>query len=182
MIFGYVLFAYSNDKSMFKDLILNKCDKYSDIYTINRVSPSFKLKTQKPISTTHDHFTIVSEDFKNFCLNENYTGLEFVNLPSAPGFYWFKIHNTILLNPEDKGIRFINFNSDCNGYEEIIGATPAYLKIEEKISDGFFRSDICFGSYETKTPLKIIGIETMEKLKKKGFKGIYGSEIKPIYE
>jgi len=182
MTFGYVIFSYDNKNSMYRNLKLSECDKYSDNYTINRIDPNIKIRTKKDISTTYDNFTIVSKQFKEFCEDRRYKGLEFVVLPSSPGFYWLKIHNIIELDPEDKGIRFINYNEKCKGYEEIIGATPVYLKKKEIISDGFFRSDLCFGSFQNKSPIKIIGIETMEKIKKAGFKGIDGSEIKDNYD
>jgi hypothetical protein len=182
MLFGYLIFSSDNKFHMNGNINLNECDRYSDTYTINRFDPNVKIKTKKNISCTYDNFTIVSEQFKLFCENGEYEGLEFVILPNSPGYYWFKIQTVIELDPEDRGIRFINYNEQCKGYEEIIGATPAYLKDKKLIPDGFFRSDICFGSFQNKFPLNIIGIETMKKIKAAGFKGIDFSEIKDKYD
>ncbi|TFF33956.1 hypothetical protein [Mucilaginibacter psychrotolerans] len=172
---------------MYRNLTLNECDKYSDIYTINRIDPEIKIKTKKPISSTYDNFTIVSDQFKAFCEQEGYEGLEFVTLPKSPGLYWLKIHNVIELDKKGRrigaiGIEFINYNEQCKGYEEVIGASPVFLKIKELIPDGFFRTDLCFGSFANKFPPILIGIETMKKIKSAGFKGIDASEIKDKYD
>jgi len=187
MVLGYIIFSYDNKYSMYRNLMLNECDKYSDIYTINRIDPEIKIKTKKPISSTYDNFTIVSDQFKEFCEQEGYEGLEFVTLPKSPGLYWFKIHNVIELDRNGhrigfSGIEFINDNEKCKGYESVIGASPVFLKIKELIPDGFFRSDLCFGGYSAKTPAQLIGIETMKKIKSAGIKGIDASEIKDKYD
>jgi hypothetical protein len=182
MLLGYVIFSYGNKLSMYRNIKLNECDRYSDTYTINRIDPNFKIKTNKHITSTYDNFTIVSEQFKTFCESEKYDGLEFMILPKSPGFYWFKIHNIIKFDAEAYGTRFINYNKQCDGYEEIIGATPACLKVKELIPDGFFRTDICFGSFANKFPLKIVGIKTQQKIKGAGFKGIDWDEVMDKYD
>jgi len=167
---------------MYRNLKLSACDRCRDIYTINKVDPTIKIKTNKPISSTYDNFTIVSDEFKVFCENEGYEGLEFVGLQNSPGIYWFKMHNEIEFDQNVPGLRFINYSEECKGYEEVIGANPVYLKKQELIPDGFFRTDLCFGSFESKFPLMIIGIETLKKIKAAGFKGLDTSEIKDKYD
>jgi len=186
MVLGYVIFSFYNKNRMYRNLKLKECDRYSDIYTIDRTDTEINIKTKKHISCTYDLFTIVSDQFKSFCEQQGYEGLEFVTLPKSPGLYWFKIHNVIEL--DEKGhkigfsaIRFINYSEQFNGYEEVIGATPAFLKVKKLIPDGFFRSDLCFGSFAAKAPLQIIGVETMKKLKAAGFKGMDTSEIMDKY-
>lgn len=169
MLLGYNLIIYDNKFSMYRNLKLDQCERYKNIYEINKIDPSIKIKTRKYISCTYDNFTIVSKKFKKFCEGEKYEGLEFVLLPNSQGFYWFKIYNTLEIDTEDKGIRFINYDEECEGYEEIIGPFPVHLRVKELISDGFFRSNLCFGSFESKSPLELIGIETKKKLKGAGF-------------
>lgn len=182
MLLGYALIIYDNKYSMYRNLKLAKCAKYSDNYSINLIDPSIKIRTKKHISSTYDNFTIVSDQFKAFCEHEKYAGLEFVVLPNSPGFYWFKIQNIIEFDSEAYGTRFINYNEQCQGYEEIIGADPACLKVKELIPDGFFRTDLYFGSFATKTPLEMVGIETRQKLIAAGFKGIDFNEIFDKYD
>jgi len=182
MILGYNIYSYYNKHSMYRNLKLSECDKYSDIYSINKIDPGIKIRTKKPISSTYDSFTIVSNQFKEFCNNEGYEGLEFIVLPNSPGLYWFKMQNVIQYDSESYGLRFINYNEQCQGYEEVIGADPVYLRTKEPIPDGFFRTDLCFGSFATKSPLTLIGIDTMKKIKSAGIKGIDAREIKDKYD
>ncbi|MES2112738.1 MAG: hypothetical protein V4577_28560 [Bacteroidota bacterium] len=167
---------------MYKNLKLNECDKYRNTYAINKIDPAIRIKTKKDFSSTYDNLTIVTEQVKSFCANEGYEGLEFMELPNSPGFYWFKIHNIIEFDAEAYGTRFINYSRQCEGYEEIIGATPACLKVKKEICDGFYRTDISFGSFATKAPLEIIGTKTKEKLTAAGFKGIDYIEIYDKYD
>ena len=143
MVLGYVISPFDNKYSMYRNFKLNECDKYSNNYIINRIDPEITIKTKKHFSSTYDNFTIVSEPVKEFCEQETFKGLEFVTLPNSPGFYWLKIHNVIELDKNGhrtgfSGIRFINYNEKCNGYESIIGGTPTFLKVKELIRMGFF--------------------------------------------
>lgn len=78
--------------------------------------------------------------------------------------------------------KFINYSSNCHGYEEIIGATPVCLKDKTVLPDSFFRTDICFGSFAGKSPLYLIGEATRRKLVAAGFKEIFFEKILDKYE
>lgn len=182
MLLGYTLNIQDNDHYMFTNIVLNPCSTYSNIYDLNIIDPNFKFKKKKNISSTYDSFTIVSEKFKSFCKTEKYTGLEFVELPKSPGFYWFKIHNVIEYDIEARKTQFLNYSEECKGYESIIGANPACLKRRVSLSDGFYRSDIFFGSYAGKHPLEMVGEPTKQKLKTAGFKEIYFEKILDEYQ
>jgi len=75
MVLGHVIFSFDNKYSMYRNLKLNECDRYSDIYTINKIDPEIKIKTKKHISCTYDNFTIASDQFKAFCV---FTGLKYI--------------------------------------------------------------------------------------------------------
>ena len=181
-LLGYTLCGSNNGYNMFKNITLDECSKYSNIYAINRIDPAFKFKKRKNYSTTYDGFTIVSERFKQFCIDEKYTGLEFIKLPSSLGFYWFKIENVIEYDSEARKTRFIGYNKSCDGYEEIIGANPACLKNNIILNDSFFRSNIFFSSDANKRPLEMVGESTMQKLKAAGFKEIFFEKILDEYQ
>ena len=183
MVLGYVIIDPDNEDYMFENIAQNKCADFSNIYDLNQVSSSFQFKKKKyNISSTYEGFKIVSEKFKQFCEKEKYRGLEFVVLPKSHGFYWFKINNIVEYDVDARKTQFINYNKECNGYEEIIGATPACLKNKTPLQDAFFRTDICFGSFAGKSPLEIVGEMTMKKLKAAGFKEIYFEEILDEYD
>ncbi|ANI90691.1 hypothetical protein A9P82_08520 [Arachidicoccus ginsenosidimutans] len=168
---------------MLDDVVLNQCSKYSNIYELNAINPTYSNKKRKVnVSCTYDGFTIVSDVFKAFCEAEEYSGLEFITLPNSPGFYWFKINNVVEYDTVRRETRFINYSEECQGYEEIIGATPVCLKCNIPLANGFFRSDVCFGSYAGKSPIEMVGIETKQKLSAAGFKEIFFKEILDKYD
>ena len=183
MILGYTLIEPDLKCDMLADLQLDACARYSNIYDLNIIDPNFKVKGKKyNISGTYDGFTIVSELFKKFCETEKYKGLEFLSLPNLPNFYWFKVFNVVEFDINARGTEFLNYNKICKGYEEIIGATPLCLKNKIPLSDGFYRTDICFGSFEGKSPVYLVGDVTMKKLKIAGFKEIFFEEILDKYD
>lgn len=181
MILGYVMIPSDNKYNMYNGIILEKCANYMDIYSLNILNPTLQIKTKKNISYTYDGFIIVSESFKQFCDKEKYIGLEFIQLPKSHNFYWFKINNITLYDTEARETEFINYNEECNGYEEIIGSTPVCLKDKKPLHDGFYRTNICFGSHATKSPLYLVGEPTRMKLQEAGFMEIHFQKILDKY-
>jgi hypothetical protein len=188
MILGYSIAGHDNDYSMYQHLKLDDCARYKDVYTINRIDAALvftnlkvEFSSSDDYSSTYDGFTIVSEKFKTFCEGEGYVGLEFVALAGG-NYYWFKVHTVVEYDATGRGTRFINFDKDCDGFEEIIGANPVYLKDKRILADGFYRTDLCFGSYAGKSPLFLIGPGTKEKLEQAGFESIVFEEILSEYE
>jgi hypothetical protein len=183
MILGYVISVPDIKTTMFANVKLAECARFSNIYDLNLFDVNFRMRNKTyGISSTYDGFVIVSEKFKRFCETESYLGLEFINLPNAPGFYWFKTNNILEFDSNERETRFIDYNDDCKGYEEIIGATPACLKSKFPIGNNFFRTDICFGSSAGKSPLYLTGEVTKKKLEEVGFKEIYFEEVLDNYK
>lgn len=183
MILGYSIEETDLKCNMLEGMQLTACAKYSNIYDLNIVNPNFKIKNKKGnVGCTYDGFSIVSELFKQFCEKEKYNGLEFYSLPSTPGYYWFKIHNAVEFDAVARETQFLNYNEPCKGYEEIIGATPVCLKNKTPLTDGFFRTDIFFGSFAGKSPVYLVGDVTMSKLKAAGFKEISFEKILDRYD
>lgn len=182
MILGYLISPCEEDYYMFEGLTLGNCANYSDIYHINKINPDLAIKSKKNLFYIYEGFIIISERFKEFCERERYRGIEFIYLPGSPEFYWLKVNNIIEYDTDRRGTEFLNYNEECKGYEEIIGASPACLKNNSPLPDGIFRSDICFGSYAAKSPLYYVGAETKNKLKEAGFKEIYLEKILDKYK
>ena len=118
MILGYVVTVPDVECDMLENLQLEECAKYSNIYDLNLIDSKFKMKGKKyNVACTYDGFIIVSEKFKQFCEREGYAGLEFIVLPNASGFYWFKVDNILEYDVKLRETEFINYNSDCKGFE-----------------------------------------------------------------
>jgi len=101
-----------------------------------------------------------------------------VDVSDGGQFFWLKIHAIVEFDAAARGTRFLNYNEACDGYEEIIGATPVYVKEGKPLADGFYRTDLCFGSFAGKTPMYLVGEETKRKLEAVGFDDIDYEEIK----
>lgn len=127
---------------------------------------------------TYDHYFIVSKKFKDFCELNKYENLKFVQLNCSKYFFIF-IKNIFRLDYDRRKTRFINYRECCGSYDEIIGANPAFNKEDYPLtSDDFiFRSEYRFASYAFKNYDIIIGLETMQKLKKAQMKGLYYDDI-----
>lgn len=167
---------------MFDDDKLPPCAIYKSVYDWG-INPNFKMKRiKKNIFNTWEGYMIVSEKFKNFCDNEGYNGLEFVPFPLMSQIYWFKVNNIVEYDTKARGTEFLGYSEECDSYAEVIGAIPACLKEKKLLTDGFFRSDVFFGSYNGKDPLIMIGEATKIKLKTAGFKEIYFEKILDKYE
>lgn len=58
--------------------------------------------------------------------------------------------------------------------------SPGYVNdIDTELEKGFYRTDLLFGSGNSKHPLIIVDRETQVKLKREKMKGIY---LEPVYD
>ena len=63
-------------------------------------------------------------------------------------------------------------------YNEIGGAAPFLKNLNEPLKDGFFRSDILFGSGNERSPLIFVGEDTYKKIKRDKLKGFVFERIR----
>lgn len=138
----------------------------------NYVHPKFRAKKRTwDISSTYDGYCIVSSRFRQFCEQQGWRGMQFVTLPSDNDFFVLRISKTLTFDAERRETRFEDPCPTCKSYFNVIGANPAYLHgIKSPIKEGFFRSDLEFGSGHEQHPLILIGVETAKKLKDQGFR------------
>ncbi len=114
--------------------------------------------------------TIVSLKFKEFCIRENYKNLIFKELPQSPKFYQFYINDNKLEYDADVKENFCN---KCGLHESIVRPIPSCISsYDEPLSDGFYQSNLWFGSGNEKSPIIIVAPITLEKLKREGFKNM----------
>ena len=182
MILGYVVTGPDNDSYMLDSIKLSEtevCPACGLLLNFEYHNPDLKLRRSTfDLSHCYDLGTIVSLRFKEFCTRHNYTGIRFSAFHASQNYYQFFIDNVIELNGVKREVQFIKKCKQCHRYKEVIGATPAFLKNEEHIPDGFFASDLLFGSNNSKNPLIIVGAETREKLQTERIKGLW---FEPIY-
>ena len=192
---GFTLDGHYNGTYMYEptDVALTKClhcgyrlDFFitNPNYTLKKTSKSLHIgkavSGQADLSATYDGQTIVSRQFRDFCLQQGYKGMQFVDFPKDPEYFHLIVMPEVAFDPVRRGTRFEDFCSVCGNYGSVIGANPAYLQVVEPLKDGFYRSDILFGSADNKNPLIIVGIDTKSKLRIAKLKGLvfgpaYGS-------
>ena len=145
----------------------------------NRLSdipnPLFRLRKKKgDVFGTYDMYQIVSSKFKMFCEEQGYPNLSFLELESSKGFYIFNPNEIYRLDYHRRKVQFLNKRECCGSYDEIQGQI-AYKEKGWIFQDTDFirRTEYSFGSYRSKCPMIIVGLETAAKMKQYGISGIY---------
>jgi len=184
-VLGYSVSGPDNDSYMNVDEYeVNICDCLD--FVRNRhlhLNPDFKLtKKGYDISYTYDSYLIVSDRFKQFCADNPYAGVSFFPIPNYPTKFLLLVSNIVKVDPIRRETKFDEFNSACNEYNEVTGATPVCLMDNSILPDGFYRTDIEFGRGYAKAGIILVGPETGAKLRTHKFKGLYLEKILDRYE
>ena len=98
MLIGYNIGGDFNDSYMFdsNDIYMPICEKCGYVTNYDYISPNFELNKEiYDISYTYDGRVIVSLRFKEFCLRNNYTDIEFHKLPKNLNHFVFKLNNLV---------------------------------------------------------------------------------------
>jgi len=178
LLVGYTLSGQDNDAYMFsKTETVERCVVCGYRLKFLAFNPSYEAGNSKAdFAATFDGFWIVSLRFKEFCLAEEYKDLSFGEFEKDKKHFNFGVSRIVEFDALKRQTRFENFCSACGNYESVIGATPSYLLISDVLKDGFYRSDLLFGSGDEKHPLIFVGIETKAKLENTGLIGLEFSE------
>jgi len=181
MIIGYRLDGQDNDSWMLEDgepPSELKCPKCGLLNDFNYINPFYKIKKKTyDYSHPYDVGGVVSMKFKEFCIREKYHNILFRELEWSPGFFALYTTKIIEFDSQRSGTTFTKYCDVCQNFEEVIGSNPSFLKNSSELEDGFYRTDLIFGSKNAKNPILIVGVETQEKLKREKFKGLV---FKPI--
>jgi hypothetical protein len=183
---GYSLSIPDNGTFMFREKsALRRCPAcgyskrfmlHNPAYRANRREVDYKydgyFKRNADCSSTYDSYFIVSDRFKEFCLNEGYPGLVFREFENDKTHFNFMVKRTVKFDAIRRDTTFEKFCRACKNYESVVGATPSYLLRSKPLRDGFYRTDLMFGSGDTKSPVIIVGVETKAKLERAKLKGL----------
>jgi hypothetical protein len=188
LIVGYWVTHNYNDTCMWDDKDLRvprcpRCHRRTDFFSTN---PDYKAKKRyKPIyapelginsrtvlAFTYDNQRIASRAFRDWCLEQGYSGLEFRDFPLDPDYFHLFAHKIVEYDVEAAGAQFINLCPECGNYESALVGNPV-IKLSAPLADGFYRTDLLFSGLEYKHPLLIVGIETREKIHAAKMKGVY---------
>jgi hypothetical protein len=181
MIVGYTITGEDNDSYMCasSDRVLpgmrgfNVCAECGYRTDYSYTTPAFTLTRKRfDFSYTYDGSCIVSARFREFCLRHQFESEEFRTLPTAKGFYHFLVHRIVPFDAATRKTRFDSLCPSCGFYESVAGATPSFLLVPEPLSDGFWRSDLLFGSRNEKHPLFFVGTRTKDRIERELFRGM----------
>ncbi len=180
MVIGYSLSFPDNDSYLNEDLYeKNICEclefvKHREKY----LNEHFKIRRRSlDVSTTYDRAEIVSEKFKSFCDKINLKGISFFNLQNQKSHYLMIVNNILEYDNEPNRLTSIEYNDECQEFNEVVGAYPIKLKSQKILNKGIYRTDIEFGRGYAKSPVIIVDCETFKLMKKEKFKGFSGNKI-----
>ena len=123
------------------------------------------------LSTSYDGVVVATTRFVELYKEASLTGLQLTPLGGSA----FVVSATALVRFDAavRGTRFENRCAECEQYESVIGAAPAYLmKGEEVPVLGFARTDLEFGSDDEKLPVLVCGDGAAEVVRSARFKGL----------
>lgn len=185
MIIGYGIFGHDNGGFLYPEGYGKGICEVLD-FTQNRhkyLSSDFSFKkTNLSLSATYDSSLIVNQRFKDFCLKNSYEGIEFYTIPKYSGFYLLNVEKEIEFDSKRRKVKFEQFEKTCGKYNSVIGAAPICLTSSIPLSDGFYRTDIEFGTGYEQSPLIVIGTETYSKMQREKFTDIDYEPIQDSYD
>ena len=145
--------------------------------------PNLKYKVRKTkkrdLVCTYDGFHIASQKFKDFCEENGYEDVTFVQFPKSPNFYFFLPNKIYQLDYVRMKTQFIGYNECCGRYNEVIGCYNIYRHLSHEVhkNDFICRSKYFFSSFFNKQPLIIIGTKTLDKMIKYGLSGFHCENV-----
>lgn len=191
-VIGYTLLVPDNGTFMFREKPdLKRCEACGYLLEFMPYNPEYQLRKSEVVdkldgyvvrgadlSATYDSYLIASEHFRAFCLEQGYQGLIFREFTKDRTSFEFMAERQVKFDAARRGTVFERLCKVCKNYESVVGATPSYLLSSTPLPDGFYRTDLSFGTGDGKSPLILVGSETKAKLESAKLKGLI---FKPAY-
>ncbi len=179
-IIGYDLCAVDGDGYYFEDAPASVfCSGCGSCVDDSYVPISLRLR--RPVYDacyTYDGHLIVSQKFRDFHDRHGCGPSEFRLVNRRRRWYMFRPTRVLEFDAERRGTRFLRYCDVCGQHESVVGANPVFLRnVRGLIGDGFYRTDLEFGSGREKHPLAIMGLATYRLLLKEKLRGV---ELEPI--
>jgi hypothetical protein len=182
MVVGYYLSVADSKSYMFRDdSSLKKCPTCGYRLDFFAHNPQYTLRSaEHDLCATYDGQLIGTLAFKRFCELQNYSGVVFHEFDLDEIHFHVTFEHIVAFDTVRRKTRFEKLCPTCGNYESVVGAKPAYLKLDSSLSDGFYRSDLLFASGNEKRPAKFVATMTKEKMLAAGIKGITFHETKGL--
>lgn len=177
MIVAYNFGGHDGDAFFFEDRESSIfCPICGTLLDKNFLPTGVRPRKKWDVCSSYENRTIVTERFKTWCEAHHFDGLVFRQVCMLPPYYVFEPSKVLRFDP--RRARFDNKCKACGNYESVVIAGPlTLLEVSTPIEDGFYRTDIEFGSRWEKSPLIIVGIRTKDLIKQEKFRLV---EFEPI--
>jgi Zn finger protein HypA/HybF involved in hydrogenase expression len=131
---------------------------------------NIKIPKKYDIGSSYDGRDIVSARFKAFCEEHYPDEADFFPVTKKLDFYCMKPRRILVFDAEKWNTKFEGLCPVCGNYKSITGRNPGILKYQHKpIEQGFYRTDVFFGSGRGKSPVIIIGLKTKLEIQERRF-------------
>lgn len=139
------------------------------------INPEYIIshKRASDIIYTKDRYCLVSENFRIFCIQNEYPDLIFIPLAQSAGYYYFESLKIYPIDTNKPGIEFSDPCLACCSYKKVRITYPVYSKAKDDTKRDFIcQTELDFGINEKKSPLIIIGVDTTKKMIDFGLRGL----------
>jgi hypothetical protein len=181
LIVGYSISGQDNDSTMFgKKVPLKRCPGCGYRLDFLATNPDYAGPIIKGMdfSATYDNQHIVSRAFRDVVLEKGYPGVRFGPFTRDPEHFHLMIDRVVPFDAERRKTRFERLCKVCGDYGDVVRATPAHLRTGSVLDDGFYRTDLFFGSKDAKSALTIVAPRTHDEL---AISGLQGLEFHPAF-
>ncbi len=173
-ILGFVVFGEDNGSHMHRSSAgAGRCGSCGYLIDRSAVDPEVRIQRRSfDLSTTYDGVHVASLRFKEHVRRMLYIGVNFLPLPADPEFFVIRPQTIVAFDSVRRRTRFEKLCPACGQYESVVGVTPPFLKQSDPLSNGFFRTDLEFGSGDAKGALLLVAAATRERLDRERFRGL----------
>lgn len=179
MILAYEIIPYDGGAHFFEDKRMPVlCPSCTSLIVKDFLPTNVKPQKKWDICSSYDNRAIVNERFKAWCDGQGFGGIGFRKVNANPAYFVFEPTTVLRLDP--RCARFSEKCPDCGNFRFGKRLGPLrLLEVSSPIMHGFFRTDLEYGSGREQSPCIIVGIETMQLLKRERFRLF---DIKPVLE
>jgi hypothetical protein len=140
---------------------------------VRRYRPKFiTLKEYFDFCYTYDGRVIVSDRFRRFCVRHKVPGCAFVRVGKKRRLYWLRAVRQIPYPRDKRAIWHEPACRTCDHRMTYLKPPVALASRRRPLARGFWRTDLEFGHTVVAHPIMFVDIETAEKLRRAGMKGL----------
>lgn len=182
MIVGYILVCPDNDSEMNEGLhTLENCPECDLVVNWNYSNPNCRVRKRRyDVSYTTELCAIVSQEFRDYCVENEISGCIFNRLTRYNNLYHMQVEpsRTVSVCDTKYDYNYGPICATCNRHKFIYGLSPLFLNQDTAISPGFHYTDLFFGDGPDRQPLILVSSDTKSLLDAQEF---YNLTFEPVY-